>query len=64
MIKSSNEFGALAGKTSEESAKYLATLASEYHMTALEATEASSIIATASHNSVSNFSEIYSALFK
>lgn len=62
MIKSSNEFGALAGKTSEESAKYLATLASEYHMTALEATEASSIIATASHNSVSNFSEMADAI--
>lgn len=28
MIKSANEFGALAGKTSEESAKYLANLAS------------------------------------
>lgn len=62
MIKSANEFGALAGKTSEESAKYLARLASEYHMTALETTEASGIIATASHNSVSNFGEMADAI--
>ena len=41
MIKSSNEFGALSGKTSEEGAKFLSNLASEYHMTAQEATEAS-----------------------
>lgn len=62
MIKSSNEFGALAGKTSEEGAKFLSNLASEYHMTAQESTEASSVIATASHNSTSNFGEMADAI--
>lgn len=62
MIKSSNEFGALAGKSSEEGAKYLSNLASEYHMTAQEATEASAMIATASHNSTSNFGEMADAI--
>lgn len=62
MVKSANEFGALAGKTSEESAKYLANLASEYHMTAQEATEASAMIATAAHGSTSTFSEMTEAL--
>lgn len=62
MIKSSNEFGALAGKTSEEGAKFLSNLASEYHMTAQEATEASSMIATAAHNSTSSFGEMADAI--
>lgn len=62
MVKSSNEFGALSGKSSEEAAKYIANLASEYHMTALEATDASSIIATAAHNSTSTFGEMADAL--
>lgn len=62
MIKSSNEFGALSGKTSEEGAKFLANLASEYHMTAQEATEASAMIATAAHNSTSSFGEMADAI--
>lgn len=62
MIKTSNEFGALAGKTSEEGAKFLSNLASEYHMTAQDATEASSMIATAAHNSTSSFGEMADAI--
>lgn len=62
MIKSSNEFGALAGKTSAEGAKFLSNLASEYHMTAQEATEASSMIATAARNSTSSFGEMADAI--
>lgn len=62
MVKSANEFGALSGKSSEEAAKYLANLASEYHMTALEATDASSMLATAAHTSTSTFGEMADAL--
>lgn len=62
MIKTSNEFGALAGKTSEEGAKFLSNLASEYHMTAQDATAASAMIATASHNSTSSFGEMADAI--
>lgn len=62
MIKSSNEFGALAGKTSAEGAKFLSNLASEYHMTAQEATEASTMIATAARNSTSSFGEMADAI--
>lgn len=62
MIKSSNEFGALSGKTSAEGAKFLSNLASEYHMTAQEATEASSMIATAARNSTSSFGEMADAI--
>lgn len=62
MVKSANEFGALAGKTSQESAKYLSNLASEYHMTAQEATQASNMIATAAHNSTSTFGEMADAI--
>lgn len=62
MIKTSNEFGALSGKTSEEGAKFLSNLASEYHMTAQEATEASAMIATAAHNSTSSFGEMADAI--
>lgn len=62
MIKTSNEFGALAGKTSEEGAKFLSNLASEYHMTAKDATAASAMIATAAHNSTSSFGEMADAI--
>lgn len=62
MIKTSNEFGALAGKTSEEGAKFLSNLASEYHMTAQDATAASAMIATAAHNSTSSFGEMADAI--
>lgn len=62
MIKSSNEFGALAGKTSAEGAKFLSNLASKYHMTAQEATEASTMIATAARNSTSSFGEMADAI--
>ena len=62
MVKSSNEFGALSGKTSKESAKYLSNLASEYHMTAEEATQASAIIATAARNSTDSFEGMADAL--
>ena len=62
MIKSANEFGALTGKTSEEGAKYLSNLASEYHMTAEETTEASAAIAMAAHNSTSTFGEMADAV--
>lgn len=62
MIKTSNEFGALAGKTSAEGAKFLSNLASEYHMTAQDATAASAMIATAAHNSTSSFGEMADAI--
>lgn len=62
MVKSANEMGALLGKTSEEGANYLTNLASEYHMTGQEATEAAAIIATASHNSTSSFAEMADAI--
>ena len=62
MVKSSNEFGALSGKTSKEGAKYLSNLASEYHMTAEEATQASAIIATAARNSTDSFEGMADAL--
>lgn len=62
MIKTSNEFGALAGKTSEEGAKFLSNLASEYHMTAQDTTAASAMIATAAHNSTSSFGEMADAI--
>ena len=62
MVKSSNEFGALSGKTSKEGAKYLSNLASEYHMTAEEATQVSAIIATAARNSTDSFEGMADAL--
>lgn len=62
MVKSANEFGVLAGKTSQDSAKYLSNLSSEYHMTAQEATQASNMIATAAHNSTSTFGEMADAI--
>ncbi len=62
MVKSSNEFGALSGKTSKEGAKYLSNLASEYHMTAEESTQASAIIATAARNSTDSFEGMADAL--
>lgn len=62
MIKSANEYGALTGKTSEEGAKAISKMASEYHMTAQEALEMSNIIASASKHSVSSFGEMSDAI--
>lgn len=62
MIKSANEYGALTGKTSEEGAKAISKMASEYHMTAQEASEMSNIIASASKHSVSSFEEMSDAI--
>lgn len=62
MIKSANEYGALTGKTSEEGAKDISKMASEYHMTAQEASEMSNIIASASKHSVSSFEEMSDAI--
>lgn len=62
MIKSANEYGALTGKTSEEGAKAISQMASEYHMTAQEASEMSNIIASASKHSVSSFGEMSDAI--
>lgn len=62
MIKSANEYGALTGKTSEEGAKAISKMASEYHMTAHEASEMSNIIASASKHSVSSFGEMSDAI--
>lgn len=62
MIKSANEYGALTGKTSEEGAKAISKMASEYHMTAQEASEMSNIIASASIHSVSSFGEMSDAI--
>lgn len=62
MIKSANEYGALTGETSEEGAKAISKMASEYHMTAQEASEMSNIIASASKHSVSSFGEMSDAI--
>lgn len=62
MVKSANEYGALTGKTSEEGAKAISKMASEYHMTAQEASEMSNIIASASKHSVSSFGEMSDAI--
>lgn len=62
MIKSANEYGALTGKTSEEGAKAISKMVSEYHMTAQEASEMSNIIASASKHSVSSFGEMSDAI--
>lgn len=62
MIKASNEFGALAGKTSEDAAKELSNLAGTYHLTAREAAEVSNIVASATRNSTNSFAEMASAL--
>lgn len=62
MIKSANEYGALTGKTSEEGAKAISKMASEYHMTAQEASEMNNIIASASKHSVSSFGEMSDAI--
>lgn len=62
MIKSANEYGALTGKTSEEGAKAISKMTSEYHMTAQEASEMSNIIASASKHSVSSFGEMSDAI--
>lgn len=62
MIKAANEFGALAGKTSAESAKSIAEISGEYHLTAEEATNISNVIATASRNTTSSFGDIAEAI--
>lgn len=62
MIKSANEYGALTGKTSEEGAEAISKMASEYHMTAQEASEMNNIIASASKHSVSSFGEMSDAI--
>ena len=62
MIKAANEFGALAGKTSAESAKDIAEISGEYHLTADEATKMSNVIATASRNTTSSFGEMAEAI--
>lgn len=62
MIKAANEFGALAGKTSAESAKSIAEISGEYHLTADEATKMSNVIATASRNTTSSFGEMAEAI--
>lgn len=62
MIESSNEYGALAGKTSEEGAKAISQMASEYHMTAQEASEMNNIIASASKHSTDSFGEMSDAI--
>ena len=62
MIKAANEFGALAGKTSAESATNIAEISGEYHLTADEATKMSNVIATASRNTTSSFGEMAEAI--
>lgn len=62
MIKAANEFGALAGKTSAESAKSIAEISGEYHLTADEATKMSNVIATASRNTTSSFGDMAEAI--
>lgn len=62
MIKVANEFGALAGKTSAESAKSIAEISGEYHLTAEEATNISNVIATASRNTTSSFGDMAEAI--
>lgn len=62
MIKAANEFGALAGKTSAESAKSIAEISGEYHLTAEEATNMSNVIATASRNTTSSFGDMAEAI--
>lgn len=62
MIKAANEFGALAGKTSAESAKSIAEISGEYHLTAEEAANMSNVIATASRNTTSSFGDMAEAI--
>lgn len=62
MIKSANEYGALTGKTSEEGAKAISQMASEYHMTAQEASEMNNIIASAAKHSTNSFGEMSDAI--
>ena len=62
MIKAANEFGALTGKTSAESAKSIAEISGEYHLTADEATKISNVIATASRNTTSSFGDMAEAI--
>lgn len=62
MIESSNEYGALTGRTSEEGAKAISQMASEYHMTAQEASEMNNIIASAAKHSTDSFGEMSDAI--
>lgn len=62
MIKSANEYGALTGRTSEEGAKAISQMASEYHMTAQEASEMNNIIASAAKHSTDSFGEMSDAI--
>lgn len=62
MVKSANEFAVLSGKSSTEAAKAIANLASEYHLTAQQATQMSAMIANAAKNTTSSFDEMASAI--
>ena len=62
MVKSANEFAILSGKSSTEAAKAIANLASEYHLTAQQATQMSAIIANAAKNTTSSFDEMASSI--
>lgn len=62
MVKSANEFAILSGKSSAEAAKAIANLASEYHLTAQQASQMSAMIANAAKNTTSSFDEMASAI--
>lgn len=62
MVKSANEFAVLSGKSSAEAAKAIANIASEYHLTAQQATQISAMIANAAKNTTSSFGEMASAI--
>lgn len=62
MVKSANEFAILSGKSSAEAAKAIANLASEYHLTAQQASQMSTMIANAAKNTTSSFDEMASAI--
>lgn len=62
MVKSANEFAVLSGKSSTEAAKAITNLASEYHLTAQQATQMSAMIANAAKNTTSSFEEMASAI--
>ena len=62
MVKSANEFAVLSGKSSTEAAKAITNLASEYHLTAQQATQMSAMIANAAKNTTSSFDEMASAI--
>lgn len=62
MVKSANEFAVLSGKSSTEAAKAITNLASEYHLTAQQATQMSAMIANVAKNTTSSFDEMASAI--